>query len=75
MMLRPEDNSREDSSIPREELAHWLDAIRELPDIRRQKVLRARQAIQQHTYDDEAVVDKTVERLCLDLETAVGDAQ
>ena len=75
MMLRPEDNSRKSPAIPHEELAHWLEAVRELPDIRRQKVLRARDAIQQHAYDDEKVVDETIERLCPDLETGVGGAE
>jgi len=75
MMLRPEDDSGESASIPREELTHWLEAVRDLPDVRMQKVLRARHAIQHHTYDDEGVVDETIERLCLDLETAVGDAE
>ena len=74
MMLRPEDNSDERTAIPREELIHWLEVVHELPDVRMQKVLRARQAILHHAYDDDDVVDKTIERLCVDLKPAVGDA-
>jgi len=75
MMLRPEDDSRESAPIPHEEMSRWLEAVRELPDIRTHKVLRARHAIQHDAYDDEAVVDETIERLCHDLETTVGDGQ
>ena len=75
MMLRTPDDSPKRSPLPREELAHWLEAVRELPDVRMQKVLGAQKAIRHHAYDDENVIDETIERLCLDLETGLTDAE
>ena len=43
-------------------LARWKDAIRDVPDLRWEKVRRIREAILRGTYDDEAILDRVLDR-------------
>lgn len=51
------------SSTQHAEVEHWIKQVRDLPDLRLDKVLASRTAIRHDQYDDDAVLDATVERL------------
>ena len=51
----------------RESLPRWLDVVRRLPQVREEKVERVRLALQNRTYENDSVLDKTVERLSRDV--------
>ena len=50
-----------------EELGRWLMDVRRLPRVRTGKVERVRAALDNHTYENEFVLDQTVERLSRDV--------
>ena len=52
-----------------EDLGRWLDKIRDLPDVRAAKIERIRQALQNRSYENEFVLDQTVERLSREVAT------
>ena len=45
----------------------WKEILRDLPDVRLDKVLASRRSLGQQDYDCDAVLDKTAERLCQEL--------
>ena len=45
-------------------LQHWKKLIEGLPEVRVDKIERARQAINEHHYDDDGVVEVTLDRIC-----------
>lgn len=45
------------------EIKDWLQAVRELPRLRRDKVDRIRQALQNHSYENDGMLEETIERL------------
>ncbi len=48
-------------------LAFWKQRIRELPDVRREKVQATRSALQQRAYDAEAILDATIQEMGNDI--------
>ncbi|MFH1107616.1 MAG: hypothetical protein V1790_00240 [Planctomycetota bacterium] len=48
-------------------LEHWKQRLRELPEMRLDKVQSVRGALQQSTYESEQVLDSTVQRLSNDV--------
>lgn len=48
-------------------LRHWKTLIEELPEVRVDKIERARHAIEEHQYDDDGVVEVTLDRLCSEM--------
>ncbi len=50
-------------------LAH----VRLLPDVRFDKILATRDALQRNHYDSDAVLDEEIQRLCSDLKVACRD--
>ena len=53
------------------EIKGWLKAVHELPRLRRDKVDRIRQALQDHSYETERMLDETIDRLSRDVGIAV----
>ncbi len=51
-------------------LRHWKKLLKELPDVRVDKINSAKQAIENHQYDDDSVVEVTLERLCSEMKTS-----
>jgi hypothetical protein len=45
-------------------VAYWKERMRELPDIRMNKVRDTRDALEQNSYDTEPVLEATLERMC-----------
>ena len=60
-----ERNKRMDSIGPT--LEQWKQRLRELPEVRVDKVQSVRGALQQSKYEDEQVLDSTVQRLSNDV--------
>jgi hypothetical protein len=48
-------------------LEHWKQRLRELPDVRLDKVQSVRSALQQSSYESERVLESTVQRLSNDV--------
>lgn len=48
-------------------LHHWKNLIGELPEVRVEKIQHARQAIKDHHYDDDGVVEVTLDRICSEM--------
>ena len=48
-------------------LEHWKQRLRELPEVRVDKVQSVRGALQQSKYEDEQVLESTVQRLSNDV--------
>jgi len=44
-------------------LRHWKELLRQLPEIRLDKVNDARRALAQDQYDDDGVIEVTIDRL------------
>ena len=61
-------------------LEHWKQRLRELPEMRLDKVQSVRGALQQSSYESEQVLDSTVQRLSNDVgvlcrkDTSAGSA-
>jgi len=45
-------------------LRHWKQLLKELPEVRVDKIQDAKRAIENHQYDDDGVVEVTLERIC-----------
>ena len=50
-----------------EDLRRWLGVVSRLPQVRSEKIERVRLALQNRTYENEFVLDRTVERLSRDV--------
>ncbi len=50
-----------------EEMGRWLMGIRRLPPVRSEKIERVRLALENRTYENEFVLDQTVERMSRDV--------
>lgn len=62
--------AQEPPAIDRVELsdfARHLDRLRQLPEVRLERIARAREAIEAGAYDSERVLDETIDRLADDL--------
>ena len=75
MIPHPKDEPRGGHPLPREELRHWLKVVRRLPEVRMQKIINARRAIQGHLYDDDDIIDWTIEQVCHDIGVNPGEEQ
>lgn len=50
-----------------EDLQRWLGVVRQLPEVRREKIARIRLALENRTYENDFVLDQTVKRLSSDV--------
>jgi len=66
--LKPVKDVVEGDTVEISERAELLGKIRDLPDVRIEKVAPIRQAIQAGTYDIDSKLDVAIERLLEDLE-------
>lgn len=65
------DNSPSDVSEFNDNWLRWKEMVRNMPDVRADKVEQARSAIRGRDYDDESVVDETVERIAVEIAAAM----
>ena len=50
-------------SLSEADISRWQDILRNMPDIRLDRVLATRDALKFNRYDDEHILDETVNRL------------
>jgi|GEM_PF-3896797 len=48
-------------------LRHWKALLESLPQVRMEKIRHARHAIEQHQYDDDGIMEVTLDRICSDM--------
>ena len=60
MDIKTQRNSCEMSDA---DLSHWHEILKSMPDIRLDRVLATRDALKFNRYDDENILDETVNRL------------
>ena len=62
-----EPKAKEGDTVEISQVAELLGKLKEMPDIRTEKVAEVRQAIRSGTYDVDSKLDATIERLLEDL--------
>ena len=68
MSSQTPDNVQMSHGLRREEVEHWLDVARRLPDVRMHKVVSTREAVRRNNYDDnEQILSQTIERISSEL--------
>lgn len=51
-------------------LRRWKQLLTRLPEVRVDKIEHARNAIETHQYDDDGVVEVTLDRLCSEMKSS-----
>ena len=59
----PRTGAGEQIGHPSESRQHWEEAAPDLSDVRLDKVLEIRQALEENWYDDEEILNETIQRL------------
>ena len=68
MSSQTPDNVQVTHDLRREDVEHWLDVARRLPDVRMEKVTSTREAVRRNSYDDnEQILSQTIERISSEL--------